>query len=42
MDQLERDYLEARLKSLRAACSLIVRKLNDESQTSIFSFFEMV
>lgn len=42
MDQLERDYLEARLKSLRAACALVERRLTDENQTSLFSFFEAV
>jgi hypothetical protein len=40
MDQMERDYLEARLKSLEMACALIQRRLKDEKQTSLFSFLE--
>ena len=40
MDQMERDYLEARLKSLEYACALIRRRLNDEHQTSLFTFCE--
>jgi len=42
MDQMEREYLEARLKSLETACALIRRRLTDENQTSLFSFFEAV
>jgi hypothetical protein len=42
MDQMEHDYLEARLKSLQMACALIQRRLKDENQTSIFSFFEPI
>jgi len=42
MDQMEREYLEARLKSLETACALIRRRLNDEHQTSLFSFLEAV
>ena len=42
MDDLERDYLEARLKSLEHACALIRRRLTDEHQTSLFIFLEEV
>jgi hypothetical protein len=42
MDDMEREYLEARLNSLEKACALIQRRLKDENQTSLFSFFEAV
>jgi hypothetical protein len=42
MDELERQYLEARRKSLEYAVALINRRLADENQTSLFSFFEAV
>jgi hypothetical protein len=42
MNTDEQQYLEARLKSLELACALIRRRLNDENQTSLFSFFEAV
>jgi hypothetical protein len=42
MDELERKYLEARRDSLIHAIALINRRLADENQTSLFSFFEAV
>ena len=42
MDQLEREYLETRMKSLEKAIALIHRRLTDENQTSLFSFFEVL
>lgn len=42
MDQLEREYLEARLKSLEKACALIQRRLTDPFQMDLFGFNEEV
>jgi hypothetical protein len=42
MDELEREYLEARRNSLEKAIALINRRLKDENQRSLFSFFEAV